>query len=151
MMVALLAWGKKFLSSPKVIVGVIIVALFTSNVYFKLRLDSVKGDRKLLQFRVSTTVDANESNQETIERLRKRNDELKDLMEISVARAGSEAATARAERDSLVAERERIQRELRAALSGTPTCEDLAALDLSALCPDFVDRLLRFYERSRQD
>ena len=151
MWVAAVGYIKKFLASPKMIIGVIIVGLIASNLYFKLRLDSVKGDRKLLQYRVTTTVDANESNARTIDRLRKRNEELTDLMEISVARAGEEAATASAERDALAEERERIQRELRDALSDSPTCEDLAALDLSALCPEFVERLLRFYERSNQD
>lgn len=147
----ILSAGKKVLASPKMLVAILVSALIMGNVYLGMRLDSVKADKKLLQYRVDTTVSANEANQETIDKLKESNNELVEIMEISLARARAEAAAADVERASLVAERARIQRELRDSLSATPSCEDLANLDLSAMCPEFVERLLRFYERSRTD
>lgn len=150
-MIALSTIARKVLANKKMIIIAVIAALATSTGYLKLRLDSVKADRKLLQYRVETTLDANETNQRTINALRERNDELVELMEISVARAGAEAAAAEAERISLVEERSRLQRELRDSLSGSPSCEDLAAIDISNACPAFADRVFGFYQRSRQD
>ena len=142
---------KRVLLSPKVMVGILFAALVAGNVYFKLRLDSVKSTNKLLDYRVETLLDANKANGKTIEELQEANDDLLARIEMDAAAAAEAAREAELQRARLLAERERIQRELRDALSTSPTCEDLAALDLSALCPEFVERLLRFYERSRQN
>ena len=113
------------------------------------RLDTAQERAGNLTARLDTVVDANKTNQETIDALQEANAKLLERIRVD-SLAAEEAARRATERlEELRKQREDARRQLRAALSASPSCEALASLDLATACPAFGDRLLGLYQRSR--
>jgi septal ring factor EnvC (AmiA/AmiB activator) len=113
------------------------------------RLDSALERNGELSTRLETAVEANKTNQETIDALQNANAQLLDRIRLDSV-ASEEAARSATERlEELRRQRDEARRRLESALSSSPSCEDLAGLDLAAACPAFGDRLLDLYQRGR--
>lgn len=113
------------------------------------RLDRALAENGELRVRLDTVVEANETNMETINALRKANADLLERIRLD-EEAAAEAARRAAERaQELRRQRDDARRQLEAALGATPSCEALGRMDLAAACPAFGDRLLDLYQRGR--
>ena len=115
------------------------------------RLDTAQRKTGELTTRLDAVVEANETNQETINALQEANTKLLERIRAD-ALAAEEAARRAAERhEELRRLKEHARGQLRAALSSSPSCDELARLNLAAACPAFSDRLLGLYQRSSPD
>jgi septal ring factor EnvC (AmiA/AmiB activator) len=115
------------------------------------RLDSAHEQNGRLQVRLDAAVEANQTNQETIDELKKANAQLLERIRLDSVAAEEAAREARERAAELRKQRDEARRQLDSALSSTPSCEALAQLDLAGACPAFGDRLLDLYQRGRPD
>ncbi len=107
-----------------------------------LRLGSAQERVGKLEAAVATAVEANATNQVTISALEDAVSTL--LLQIAVDENAAAAAAAqnRLDRERLKRERDRAKKERDELFDSTPTCQELARMDLG-MCPGVVDRLRR--------
>lgn len=130
--------------------GVAAVASLVAALWFQTsRLDAALTQNGELRQRLETAVEANQTNQETIDELQDANARLLDRIRADTVAAEEAARNATERLEELRRQRDEARRRLDSALSSSPSCEDLARLDLASACPAFGDRLLDLYERSR--
>lgn len=115
------------------------------------RLDAALTKNGELSTRLEAAVEANRTNQETINALQDANAQLLDRIRLDSVAAEEAARNATERLEELRRQRDEARRRLESALSSSPSCEDLAGLDLAAACPALRDRLLSLSERNRQD
>jgi septal ring factor EnvC (AmiA/AmiB activator) len=115
------------------------------------RLDSALERNGELVTRLDSAVEANKTNQETISELQDANAALLDRIRIDSVAAEEAARNATERLEELRRQRDEAKRRLESALSSSPSCEDLARLDLAAACPAFGDRLRDLYQRGHPD
>lgn len=132
--------------------GVVGVAALVAALWIQSgRLDRALAENGELRVRLDTAVEANETNVETINALRKANADLLERIRLDEAAAAAAAREAAERLAELRRQREAARAQLEAALSSSPSCDQLAALDLAAACPALRDGLLGLSERNRQD
>lgn len=130
--------------------GVVGVAALVAALWIQSgRLDRALAENGELRVRLDAVVEANETNVEAINALRKANADLLERIRLDEAAAAAAAREAAERAAELRRQRDEARRQLDSALSSTPSCEDLARMDLAAACPAFGDRLLDLYERGR--
>lgn len=127
------------------VVGSLVAALWIQSG----RLDAALTKNGELSTRLEAAVEANRTNQETINALQDANAQLLDRIRLDSVAAEEAARSATERLEELRRQRDEARRRLESALSSSPSCEDLAGLDLAAACPAFGDRLLDLYQRSR--
>jgi septal ring factor EnvC (AmiA/AmiB activator) len=126
-----------------------VAALVTALWVQTSRLDSALEKNGELSNRLNVAVEANETNQETIDALQDANARLLDRIRADAVAAEEAARAARERLEELRRERDEARRQLGDALGSSPSCEALARMDLATACPAFGERLLDLYERSR--
>lgn len=107
-----------------------------------LRLGSAQERVGKLEAAVAVAVEANATNQVTISALEDAVSTL--LLQITVNENAAAAAAAqnRLDRERLKRERDTAKRERDELFDSTPSCQELARMDLG-MCPGVVDRLRR--------
>lgn len=118
-------------------VGAIVLAMLITQT---VRLGSAQERVGELEAAVAQAVDANEQNQIAIDGLVKEITEL--LLQITVDENAMAAASAqnRLDRERLKRERDIAEKERDELFNSTPSCRELARLDLG-MCPGVADRL----------
>jgi hypothetical protein len=105
------------------------------------RIDNLKGDLSVAKSDLRVCQDANESNQGAIGKLQDANKALSGALTASDERV-REIAENLSRREADTANRlSGALRELEDLKHENPSCEELAAVDIGAVCPAVVDRL----------
>ena len=116
--------------------AVMVAALITQTV----RLGNAQGKIGKLETQITQAIDANKSNQDTIDVLEFQLAEV--ILQIQIDQTAAEVAASenRLERERLIRARDKAEIELNEIFNATPSCKELARLDLG-MCPRVVDRL----------
>jgi hypothetical protein len=135
------------------VVGGILLATFLSMAgVIAWQVKTIRTERAeatVLELRLATAIEINETNVGAINELQKANADLVERIRLDAVAAADAARAAGERAAALERARDEARARLRDALSSEPSCEDLAKLDLAAACPAFGDRLLELQRRTR--
>ncbi len=128
-------------------VGAIMLALLITQT---VRLGNAHEEIGSLIIQVAEAVDANMQNQIAIDELVTEIEDL--LLQITVDENAVAAAAAqnRLDRERLIRARNKAEKERDELFNSTPSCQELARLDLG-MCPGVVDRLRQLSKDLSQD
>lgn len=133
--------AKKLLTNKWVLIGAGVLVLSSIAGAQTWRLS--QANEKVGEYRekLATAAEAARSNYETVDALRLANERLTEALRVT-AEARDEAVSNLEEANEQIRdELGETRRELSEALQSTPSCEELAALDIGRMCPAAADSL----------
>ncbi len=125
---------------PKPVFVGIVLMLALSTVVQSCRVDSLKDENARYEVAVEQCTTTNEKNKGAIDFLKLQNSQCLDGRREDETQVANQVAAWNAEKALLIEKAENVKAES-IEVYRTPSCAELAQLDITAVCPDFANGL----------
>lgn len=138
---------------PKPVFAGLVVALVASTVIQSCRVDGLKTENAKYEAAVEQCATTNAQNRKAIDFFKLQNDQCLEGRREDETKLANAAAAWAAEKEVLIEKAENV--EVRnVEVYREPSCAELAQMDITNVCPDFVNRMRQraeSYNRIRND
>lgn len=123
-------------------IGVLAMALLWWRIeWLKGKVETLEAQATILTYERDAAQDANDSNQRTITSLKAANESLAQAVVVNTDVRDAAAEKARQRAIQAARDNAALSSELEDLRNANPSCEELASIDMGAVCPLVVERM----------